>query len=191
MFIWCCHFSYCFQSAGPAKESKAEKRKKEKKGAKGWGGSAANRPVSGKPGKKDGQTNKDQVEMSKQINLSAEQGRTLLNGENNVQVTEVVDKSESNEANFVDQNSSTCRETGVENNKENLVIDNDGTTNREKANLFDKSTEEASISNQVNIEENSGGAVYNEGTVVDSATSQSVLFGKFSLDFKFVVCNPC
>ena len=121
--------------------------------------------------------------MSKQINLSAEQGRTLLNGENNVQVTEVVDKSESNEANFVDQNSSTCRETGVENNKENLVIDNDGTTNREKANLFDKSTEEASISNQVNIEENSVGAVYSEGTVIDSATSQSVLFGKFSLDF--------
>jgi len=108
--------------------------------------------------------------MSKQINLSAEQGRTLLNQENNVQVTEDVDKSESNEANFADQNSSTCRETGVvENNKENLVIDNDGTTNREKANLFNKSTEEASISNQVNIEENSVGAVYNEGTVIDSA----------------------
>jgi len=151
-------------SAGPAKESKAEKRKKEKKGAKGWGGRGANRPVSGKPGKKDDQTNKDQDEMSKQINLSAEQGRTLLNQENNVQVTEDVDKSESNEANFADQNSSTCRETGVvENNKENLVIDNDGTTNREKANLFNKSTEEASISNQVNIEENSVGAVYNEG----------------------------
>ena len=105
--------------------------------------------------------------MSKQINLSAEQGRTLLNRENNVQVTEDVDKSESNEANFADQNLNTCRETGVENNKENLVIDNDGTTNREKANLFDKSTEEASISNQVNIEENSVGAVYNEGTVID------------------------
>ena len=147
------------------------------------GGSGANRPVSGKPGKKDGQTNKAQVEMSKQINLSAEQGRTLLNRENNVQVTEDVDKSESNEANFADQNLNTCRETGVENNKENLVIDNDGTTNREKANLFDKSTEEASISNQVNIEENSVRAVYNEGTVIDSATSQSVLFGKFSLDF--------
>ena len=121
--------------------------------------------------------------MSKQINLSAEQGRTLLNRENNVQVTEDVDKSESNEANFADQNLNTCRETGVENNKENLVIDNDGTTNREKANLFDKSTEEASISNQVNIEENSVGAVYNEGTVIDSATSQSVLLGKFSLNF--------
>jgi len=122
--------------------------------------------------------------MSKQINLSAEQGRTLLNRENNVQVTEDVDKSESNEANFADQNSSTCRETGVvENNKENLVIDNDGTTNREKPNLFDKSTEEASISNQVNIEENSVGAVYNEGTVSDSATSQSVLLGKFRLTF--------
>ena len=121
--------------------------------------------------------------MSKQINLSAEQGRTLLNRENNVQVTEDVDKSESNEANFADQNLNTCRETGVENNKENLVIDNDGTTNREKANLFDKSTEEASISNQVDIQENSVEAVYNEGTVVDSATSQSVLLGKFSLDF--------
>ena len=120
--------------------------------------------------------------MSKQINLSAEQGRTLLNRENNVQVTEDVDKSESNEANFADQNLNTCRETGVENNKENLVIDNDGTTNREKANLFDKSTEEASISNQVDIQENSVEAVYNEGTVIDSATSQSVLFGNFSLD---------
>lgn len=114
--------------------------------------------------------------MSKQIHLSAEQERTLLNRENNVQVTEDVDKTESNEANFADQNSSTCRETGVdENDKENLVIDNDATTNREKANLFDKSTEEASILNQVNIEENSVGAVYNEGTVTDSATSQSVL----------------
>lgn len=159
-------FSYCFKSAGPAKESKAEKRKKEKKGAKGWGGGGVNRPVSGKPGKKDVQTNKDQFEnLSKQNNLSAEQGRIQLGQENNVQATEDIDKNESNEANFADQNSSGCRETGVnENNKENLVIDNE-TTNKEKANLFDKSTEVASISRQVNIEENSVGAVYNEGIV--------------------------
>lgn len=89
------------KSAGPAKESKAEKRKKEKKGAKGWGGGGgANRPVSGKPGKKDVQTNKDQVEMSKQNNLSPEQGRMQLNQENNVQSTEGIDKSEGNEGNF-------------------------------------------------------------------------------------------
>ena len=87
-----------------------------------------------------------------------------LNQENNVQ-TEGIDKSEGNEVNFTEQNSSICRETGVdENNKENLVIDNE-TTNREKANLLDKSTEEVSISSQVNKEENSVGAVYNEGTV--------------------------
>lgn len=154
------------KSAGPAKESKAEKRKKEKKGAKGWGGGGgANRPVSGKPGKKDVQTNKDQVEMSKQNNLSPEQGRMQLNQENNVQSTEGIDKSEGNEGNFTGQNSSNCGETGVdENNKENLVIDNE-TTNKEKANLLDKSTEELSMSGQVNVEENSMGAVYNEGTV--------------------------
>ena len=103
--------------------------------------------------------------MSKQNNLSAEQGRMQLNTQNNVQATEGIDKSEGNEADFTDQNSSMCRETGVdENNKENLVIDNE-TTNREKANLLDKSAEETSVSNQVNIEENSVGAVYNEGTV--------------------------
>jgi len=88
-----------------------------------------------------------------------------LNTQNNVQATEGIDKSEGNQANFTDQNSSISRETGVdENNKENLVIDNE-TTNREKANLLDKSAEETSVSNQVNIEENSVGAVYNEGTV--------------------------
>lgn len=154
------------KSAGPAKESKAEKRKKEKKGAKGWGGGGgANRPVSGKPGKKDVQTNEDQVEMSKQNNLSAEQGRMQLNQENNVQSTEGIDKSEGSEGNFTGQNSSSCGETGVdENNKENLVVDNE-TTNKEKANLLDKSTEELSMSSQVNVEENSVGAVYNEGTV--------------------------
>jgi len=161
-------FSCCIKSAGPAKESKAEKRKKEKKGAKGWGrgGGGANRPVSGKPGnKKDVQINKDQVEMSKQNNLSAEQERMQLNTENNVQATEDIDKSEGNGANVTDQNSSTCRETGVdEDNKENLVTDNE-TTNKDKANFLDKSTEAASVSNQVNIEEKSVGAVHNEGTV--------------------------
>ena len=156
---------FLFKSAGPAKESKAEKRKKEKKGAKGWTRGGANRPVSGKPGVKDGQTNKDQVEMSKQNNLSAEQGTIQLHQENNVQVNEDVDKSGSNDANFADQTSSVCGETGViENNKENLVIDNE-TRKKEKTNLFDKSTEEASVSKQVNIEENSVAPVYNEGTV--------------------------
>ena len=105
--------------------------------------------------------------MSKQTYLSAEQGKTQLNQENNVQATGDIDKNESNEVNFADQNSSGCRETGVdENNIENLVIDNE-TTNKEKTNLSDKSTEEASVSSQVNIKENTVGAVQvcNEGTV--------------------------
>ena len=182
---------YLFKSAGPAKESKAEKRKKEKKGAKGWGG-GANRPVSGKPGKKDVQISKDQVEMSKHNNLSPEQEKMQLNHENNVQANEDIDKSEGNEANFTDQNSSISRETGVdENNEENLVIDNE-TMNNEKANLWDKSTEEESISSQVNKEENSVGAVYNEGTVTAyrcyaTVSASLKAWPKF---FKFVVCNP-
>ena len=184
---------YLFKSAGPAKESKAEKRKKEKKGAKGWaGGGGANRPVSGKPGKKDVQMSRDQVEMSKQNNLSPEQEKMQLNQENNDQVNEDIDKSEGNEANFTDQNSSISRETGVnENNEESLVIDNE-TMNKEKANLLDKSTEEVNISSQVNKEENSVGAVYNEGTItaLRCYVTVSASLKAWPRFFKFVVCNP-
>lgn len=116
--------------------------------------------------------------MSKQNNVSAEKGRMQINQENNVKATEGIDKSEGNEVNFNDQNSSMSRETGVdENNKENLVIDNE-TTNKGKVNLLDKSTEEVSISSQVNIEENSVGAVYNEGTVTAERCMSQLCFSK-------------
>ena len=180
---------YLFKSAGPAKESKAEKRKKEKKGAKGWGGGGVNRPVSGKPGKKDVQS---RVEMSKHNNLSPEQEKIQLNQENNDQANEDIDKSEGNEANCTDQNSSISRETGVnENNEESLVIDNE-TMNKEKANLLDKSTEEVNISSQVNKEENSVGAVYNEGTItaLRCYVTVSASLKAWPRFFKFVVCNP-
>lgn len=160
--IFAFHFFSCrFKSAGPAKESKAEKRKKEKKGGKGGGG--ANRPVSGKPGKKELQTNKDQFTMSKQNNLPAEKGGKKLDQETNFQSKKNLNKIEGDEANFADRNSSSYQETGAsEDNKENLTIGNE-TENNEKTISSDKCTEEASNPGQVNIEEKSVGAVYNEG----------------------------
>lgn len=143
-------------SAGPSKESKADKRKRDKKAGKG---SCANRPASGKPGKRETQTSKDQY--SNQNNLSATGGGKNQDQDNSFQSRQDLEENKGKKTNFTNQNSSVYQDKG---DREGNDIDSKETATG-LMNSSDRQAGEASSLELVSVEDNSlkEGAPKDEG----------------------------
>lgn len=154
-----CWFFSLSQSAGPSKESKADKRKKDKKAGKGSG---ANRPVSGKSGRRETQTSKGQYQN--QNNPCAPEGGKSRDQDNIFQPKQNMDENKGSKTNFTNQNSSVSQERG---DRKKDDIDSEETAN-DLVNSSDKHTDEASNLEPDSVEDNSSkeGISKNEGTTI-------------------------
>lgn len=133
-------------SAGPSKESKADKRKKDKKAGKGSG---ANRPVSGKSGRRETQTSKGQYQN--QNNPCAPEGGKSRDQDNIFQPKQNMDENKGSKTNCTNQNSSVSQERG---DRKKDDIDSEETAN-DLVNSSDKHTDEASNLEPDSVEDNS------------------------------------
>ena len=154
------------KSAGPARETKADKRKKEKKGNKGGG--TANRPSSGKPGRREAQTSSGA--LSDQNKLTLEQNGERLASENNEQSAKGVDRNGANEMNVLEQNSTNClpESAANEDSRESKTMESEGRREEsaasiEKPRYGDDEKSLTGNEEEVNTEEHSARAVKIEG----------------------------